>query len=137
MRYMILLKSTPETEATALLPGNPFTSLNEFHHTLARAGVLLDASALQPSARGWRIRYDGQHSSMQKGPFAHPGDLVAGYTLIQVRSQEEALVWSRRFPGPVGDGSSAEIEVRPLYDATDFGADGSLAGSAAIQSPKP
>jgi hypothetical protein len=96
-------------------------SMAAFHEELARAGALLDASGLQPSAKGWRIKYKGEKRSVIDGPFAEAKELIAGYTIIQVKSKEEAMEWTRRFPNPAGDGKEAEIEVRQLYELDDFG----------------
>ena len=91
----------------------------KYHEELQRAGVLLDASGLQPSSKGWRIKYTGGKRTVIDGPFTEAKELVAGYTLIQVKSREEALEWARRFPNPaLADG---EIEVRQLYELDDFG----------------
>ena len=87
---------------------------------LAQAGVLLDGNGLQPTAKGWRIRYAGDKRTVVDGPFTEAKELVAGYTLIQVKSREEALEWSRRFPNPMGKGNKAEVEVRELYEDEDF-----------------
>ncbi|HVQ03296.1 MAG TPA: YciI family protein [Burkholderiaceae bacterium] len=120
MRFMILVKATRETER-GVMPGEALiASMAEFHEQLAKAGVLLDASGLQPSAKGWRVRYDGDRRSVLDGPFVESKELVAGYTLIQTRSRDEALEWARRFPNPAVDGGVAEIEVRQLYDLEDF-----------------
>jgi hypothetical protein len=120
MRFMILVKATRETER-GVMPGEALiASMAEFHEQLAKAGVLLDASGLQPSAKGWRVRYDGDRRSVLDGPFVESKELVAGYTLIQTRSRDEALEWARRFPNPAVDGDVAEIEVRQLYDLEDF-----------------
>src|SRR3546814_8148232 len=81
-----------------------------YNHTLAQAGALLDAAGLQPSSAGWRIRYADGRRSVVDGPFAECKELVAGYTVIQARSREEALEWTRRFPAPMGAGVQAEIE---------------------------
>jgi hypothetical protein len=117
---MILVKATRETER-GVMPGEALiASMAEFHEQLAKAGVLLDASGLQPSAKGWRVRYDGDRRSVLDGPFVESKELVAGYTLIQTRSRDEALEWARRFPNPAVDGGVAEIEVRQLYDLEDF-----------------
>jgi hypothetical protein len=121
MRFMILVKATRETER-GVMPGEALiASMAEFHEQLAKAGVLLDASGLQPSAKGWRVRYDGDHRSVLDGPFVESKELVAGYTLMQTRSRDEALEWARRFPNPAVDGGVAEIEVRQLYELDDFG----------------
>ena len=124
MRFMILVKATPQTEAEG--PGfKPdealMAAMADYHEQLVKAGVLLDAAGLQPSAKGWRIRHEGGKRTVIDGPFAEAKELVAGYTLIQVRSREEALEWARRFPNPMGEGARAEVEVRQLYELDDFG----------------
>jgi len=120
---MILVRATADSEAGRFPPGceQVFAAMADYHQQLAQAGVLLDGSGLQPTRRGWRVRYgeDGQRSVVD-GPFAEAKELIAGYTLIQVASREEALEWSRRFPNPVGEGRPAEIEVRQLYELDDF-----------------
>jgi len=122
MRFMILVKATRDSEA-GLLPGDELISrMAEFHEELARAGALLDASGLWPSSEGWRIVHSGQERpAMTCGPFAETKMLIAGYTIIEVASREEAIEWSRRFPNPAMDGGEAEIEVRRLYELDDFG----------------
>jgi hypothetical protein len=121
MRFMILVKATPETER-GVMPSEPLiASMAEFHEQLAKAGVLLDASGLKPSGKGWRVQYDGTQRRVVDGPFAEAKELVAGYTLIQTRNRDEALEWTRRFPNPSVDGGVAEIEVRQLYELDDFG----------------
>jgi len=120
MRFMILVKATPQSEAGAMPEQELFTAMADYHEQLAKAGVLLDASGLQPSAKGWRIRYsEGQRATVIDGPFAETKELVAGYTLIQVRSRDEALEWTRRFPAPFLQGE-CEIEVRQVYELEDF-----------------
>lgn len=120
MRFMILVKASAQSEAGVMPEENLIAAMADYHDQLAKAGVLLDASGLQPSAKGWRIRYSGGQRTVIDGPFAESKELVAGYTLIQVRSRQEALEWTRRFPAPHGDGIEAEIEVRQLYELDDF-----------------
>jgi hypothetical protein len=91
-----------------------------FHEELAKAGALVDASGLKPSSNGWRIRYDGRKTTVVDGPFTETKELVAGYTIIDVKSREEALEWTKRFPNPSLDQGNAEIEVRPFYELEDF-----------------
>jgi len=122
MRFMIIVKATPDSEA-GRFPPNPeplFQSMAAFHEELARAGALLDASGLQPSSKGWRVQYDGKKRTVVDGPFTESKELIAGYTLIQTRTREEALEWSKRFPNPIGEGVSCHIEVRQLYEMEDF-----------------
>jgi hypothetical protein len=122
MRFMIIVKATPDSEAGRFPPDSAqlFAAMGQYHQQLAQAGVLLDASGLQPSSKGWRVRYEGSKATVADGPFTQSRELVAGYTLIQVRSREEALEWTRRFPNPVGADKPAEIEVRQLYELEDF-----------------
>ena len=123
MRFMILVRATPqtETEADTLFSDTALmAAMTDYHDALAKAGVLLDAAGLKPSAAGWRVRYAGDRRTVIDGPFAETKELLAGYTLIQVRSRDEAMEWARRFPNPMGAGAAAEIEVRPLYEAEDL-----------------
>ena len=122
MRFMIIVKANADTEA-GIFPrfDAVMAAMSSYNEALQLAGVLLDANGLKPSAQGWRIHYgtDGQRRVVD-GPFAETKELVAGYTLIQVRSVEEAMEWARRFPAPMGEGVAATIEVRPLYELDDF-----------------
>ncbi len=120
MRFMIIVKATPDSEAGVMPEEKLIAEMATYHEELAQAGVLLDASGLQPSAKGWRIRYDGGRRAVIDGPFAESKELIAGYTLIQVKSREEAMEWTRRFPNPAGEGRHAEIEVRRLFELEDF-----------------
>jgi len=120
MRFMIIVKASASTEAGVMPEESLFAAMDDYHQQLAQAGALLDGSGLKPSSQGWRIRYQGNERRVIDGPFAETKELVAGYTLIQVSSREEALEWSRRFPNPQGPGLDAEIEVRPLYEMDDF-----------------
>jgi hypothetical protein len=120
MRFMIIVKASADTEAGVMPEERLMAAMVGYHEALAKAGVLLEASGLQPSAKGWRIRYRGDRRIVTDGPFADTKDLIAGYTLIQVRGREEAMEWARRFPAPMGDGVDAEIEVRPLFEMEDF-----------------
>ena len=107
MRFMIVVKANKESEAGVKPPEELFAEMADYHEQLAKAGVLLDASGLQPSSKGWRIRYSGGKRAVIDGPFTEAKELIAGYTIIQVKSREEALEWSRRFPNPTIDGRTA------------------------------
>ena len=123
MRFMIIVKSCPEFEAevTPAAPEELMAEMAAYHEELARAGVLLDGSGLHPSRTGWRVQYGADGSTrVVDGPFAEAKELIAGYTLIQVRSREEALEWSRRFPNPAGRGKEAVIELRQLIELDEF-----------------
>lgn len=120
MRFMIIVKATADTEAGVMPEEGMVDAMADYHEKLAAAGALIDASGLQPSARGWRVRYRGDERLVTDGPFPESKELIAGYTLIRAASREEALAWSRRFPNPVGAGRDAEIEVRQLFELEDF-----------------
>ena len=121
MRFMIIVKATRDSEA-GVMPGEDLlATMQKYHEELQKAGVLVDASGLKPSSRGWRIRYSGGKRTVVDGPFAETKELIAGYTIIDVKSREEALEWTRRFPNPSIDGNTGEIEVRPFFALEDFG----------------
>ena len=121
MRFMIIVKATQDSEAGVMPEEKLIAKMAKYHEELAKAGVLLDASGLQPSSKGWRIKYSGATRTFVYGPFAETKELIAGYTLIQVKSREEAIEWTRRFPNPAVDGKEGEIEVRQLFELEDFG----------------
>lgn len=118
MRFMILVKASKDSEA-GVMPGEDM--LNEmlaYHSDLAKAGVLLDGNGLHPSAKGWRISWKNGEKLVTDGPFTEAKELVAGYTIIQVKSREEAVEWASRFPNPqLEDG---EIEIRQMFELDDF-----------------
>ena len=119
MRFMILVKATKESEAGVMPTEELLTAMADYHEQLSKAGVLLDGNGLHPSSRAWRINWAGGRKTIVDGPFAEAKELVAGYTIIDVKSREEALEWTRRFPNPsLNDG---EIEVRQMFELSDFG----------------
>ncbi|MFK4440980.1 hypothetical protein ABH944_000633 [Caballeronia udeis] len=136
MRFMIMVKATEKTEAGILPEDALIIAMTTYHEELAKAGVLLDANGLQPSAKGWRVRYEGGRRTVIDGPFAETKELVAGYTLIQVRSREEAIEWARRFPAPMGEYESGEIEVRQLFELDEFGPRESIERFRALQAAR-
>jgi hypothetical protein len=121
MRFMIIVKATKDSEAGVMPEEKLLAEMATYHEELAKAGALLDGSGLQSSAKGWRIKYSGAKRTVIDGPFAETKELIAGYTLIQAKSREEALEWTKRFPNPAGDGKQGEIEVRQLFELEDFG----------------
>jgi hypothetical protein len=120
MRFMILVKATQDSEAGRMPPESLFADMAKYHEELQKAGMLLDASGLKPSNKGWRINYDRAKRSFVDGPFAETKELVAGYTIIQAKSREEAIEWTKRYPNPAVDGVKAQIEVREFYELEDF-----------------
>jgi len=121
MKFMILVKATKDSEAGVLPTNDLMVEMVGFHEEMAKAGVLVDGAGLKRSAEGWRIKYDkGGKRSFVDGPFTETKELVAGYTIIDVKSKEEAVAWTKRFPNPSLDGGLAEIEVRPFFSLEDF-----------------
>jgi len=118
---MVMVRATADSEAGAMPSERLLAAMTRFNEELAQAGVLLAGEGLQPSARGKRVRFgaDGGRTVVD-GPFAETRELVAGFWLWQVRSMDEAVEWVRRCPAPF-DGA-CEIEIRPLFEAEDFGA---------------
>ena len=120
MRFMIIVKATQNSEDGVMPEESLLNEMVTYHEELQKAGVLIEGSGLHPSSKGWRIKYSGDKHSIVDGPFAKTKELIAGYTLIQVKTKEEALEWTRRFPNPAGKGLEAEIEVRQLFELEDF-----------------
>lgn len=120
MRYMILVKGDDRTEAGELPEPELVDEMARFHEQLSSAGILVDASGLQSTAKGFRIRYEGDRRSVVDGPFSETKELLAGYTIIDVPSREEALSWAKRFPNPRGGGRPCEVEVRLMFELDDF-----------------
>lgn len=121
MRYMIIVKATKDSEAGVMPPEHLFAEMAAYHEALAKAGVLLDANGLSATSEGWRVRYDGARRAVIDGPFAETKELIAGYTIINVKSRAEAVEWTRKFPNPTLDGADCEIEVRRMFELEDFG----------------
>jgi hypothetical protein len=121
MRFMIIVKATRDSEAGVMPEEQLIAEMATYHEELQKAGVLVDASGLQASSKGWRITYSGGKRTVIDGPFAETKELIAGYTLIQVKSREEAIEWTKRFPNPAIGGKEGEIEVRQLFELEDFG----------------
>lgn len=124
MRYMIIVRATPMSEA-GVMPEDPklLQDMADYHEELARAGVLLDGSGLRPSSEGWRIGWAGRGKPvLTDGPFAETKELIAGYWLWKCRSKEDAISWVKRCPNPM-PGEDSEIEIRQVFEAEDFGAE--------------
>ena len=121
MRFMILVKATKDSEAGVMPEEKLMAAMATFHEELAKAGMLLDANGLQPSSKAWRIKFSGNKRMVMDGPFTETKEVVAGYTIIQVKSRKEALDWAKRMPNPAIDGKEGEIEVRQLFELEDFG----------------
>lgn len=121
MRFLILVKASAGSEDGVMPSEQQINDMAAFHEALHQAGKLLDASGLHPSGKGWRINYQDSKTTITDGPFTETRELIAGYTLIQADSREEALSWTKRFPNPATDGGIGQIEVRQLFEKEDFG----------------
>jgi hypothetical protein len=120
MRFMIIVKGTKDTEAGVMPEEKLLVEMASYHEELAKAGLLLDGSGLKPTSKGARIKFSGGKRTWIDGPFTESKEVIAGYTLIQAKSREEAIQWAKRFPNPAGDGKDAEIEIRELFELEDF-----------------
>jgi hypothetical protein len=121
MRFMVMVKATPDSEAGVLPDEQLLTDMGRFNEDLVRAGVMQAGEGLRPSSDGVRVKFSGSERTVVDGPFGHTSELVAGFWLWTLDSMEEAIEWVKRCPNPMpGD---SEIEIRPLYEAEDFGAD--------------
>ncbi len=120
MRFMIIVKGDERIEAGEMPRDEDIAAMADFHEELARAGVLVAADGLQPSSKGFRVRYNGDEREVIDGPFAETRELIGGFTVIRVDSREEAEAWARRFPNPAGEGNPCEIEVRQVFELDDF-----------------
>jgi hypothetical protein len=122
MKFMVLVKATKDSEAGKMPSESLISEMVGFHEEMAKAGILVDGAGLRASNHGWRIKYgkNGKRT-MVDGPFAETKELVAGYTIIDVKSREEAIAWTKRLPNPSIDGGDGEIEVRPYFELDEFG----------------
>lgn len=120
MRVMVLVKATKDSEAGMMPSTELMEAMGKFNEALVDAGIMLAGDGLKPSAQGKRVAFDGASRLVIDGPFAETKELVAGYWLWEVKDMAEALEWVKRCPNPMPGPS--EIEIRPLYEITDFGA---------------
>lgn len=120
MRYMIIRKADPDTEASAMPSTELAAAMMAYNEEMVKAGVLVGGDGLRPTSDGFRVSFSAGKPTVVDGPFAEAKELVAGYTLINVASHEEAVEWARRWPAEDGDGN-VQLEVRRLYEIDDFG----------------
>jgi len=120
MRVMVIVKATKQSEASEMPSKKMLAEMGAFNDELIKAGVMLDGAGLKASSHGKRLRFTGAERTVIDGPFAETKELIAGYWLWQVASLEEAMAWAKRCPHP-HPGNDTEIEIRPLFEASDFG----------------
>src|ERR687889_649400 len=121
MRFMIIIKADKNTEAGVLPDEKLLTEMGKFNEELVKAGVMLAGEGLQPSSKGARVRFSGEKRTVMDGPFAEAKELIAGFWIWQVKSLDEAIEWVKRCPNPMG--TESEIEIRQIFEASDFGAE--------------
>jgi len=119
MRVMVMVKATKDSEAGVMPSEKLLADMGQFNEQLVKAGLMLAGEGLHPSSKGARVRFSGAKRSVIDGPFAETKELVAGYWLWQVRSLDEAIEWVKRCPNPMA--GESEIEIRPVFEAADFG----------------
>jgi hypothetical protein len=121
MRVMVFVKATKESEAGIIPSEEMFADMMKFNEELVKAGIMQAGEGLHPSSKGKRVRFSGDKRTVIDGPFAETKELVAGYWLWNVKSMGEAVEWVKRCPNPMP--GESEIEIRPLYEVEDFGAE--------------
>ena len=122
MRFMVIVKATKDSEAGTMPGQELLAAMGTYNEDLVNAGIMLSGDGLHPSSRGARVRFSGDRRTVVDGPFPETTDLVAGFWLWQVRSKEEAIEWVKRCPNPM-PGTEAEIEIRQVFEADEFGAE--------------
>ena len=122
MRFMIIVKASKDSEAGKLPSQELLTAMGKYNEELVKAGIMLAGEGLHPTSKGARVRFSGDRRTVLDGPFPETKDLVAGFWLWQVKSKEEAIEWVKRCPNPM-PGTEAEIEIREVFEAEDFGAE--------------
>ncbi len=122
MKFMIIRKADKDTEAGMMPTEQLVTDMLKYNEEMIKAGVMVDGMGLQPSSKGARIKFNAGKPTVIDGPFAEAKELVAGFTLIQVKSREEALEWVKRWP-PIDGNGNVDLELRQIYEAEDFGAE--------------
>jgi len=126
MRFMILRKADSDTEAGMMPDEELITAMGKYNEEMIKAGVMLAGDGLKPSSAGTRVEFSGGRPTVIDGPFAETNELIAGFSIIDVKSKEEAIEWVRRWP-PIDGNGNVEIEIRPLYELSDFGDSEALA----------
>jgi hypothetical protein len=119
MRVMVMVKATKDSEAGVMPSSELLEAMGKFNEELAKAGIMLSGDGLKPTSQGKRIAFDGPRRTVIDGPFAETRELVAGFWMWEVRDMAEAVEWVKRCPNPMPGPS--EIEIRPVYELTDFG----------------
>lgn len=119
MRFMVIVKATPESEKDGALPDPQLLAeMGKYNEELMQAGVLVALDGLHPSSKGARVKFSGKSRTVVDGPFAETKELIAGFSILQVRSLEEAIEWVKR--GPNCSADDYEVEIRQIFEMDDF-----------------
>ena len=121
MRVIVMVKATKESEAGKMPDEKLLTEMGKYNEELVKAGIMVAGEGLHPSSKGKRVRFSGPRRTVIDGPFAETKELLAGYWLWNVKSMDEAVEWLKRCPNPHNEES--EVEIRPVFEAEDFGAE--------------
>ena len=120
MRFIVMVKATPNSEAGVMPPPEMFEAMGKYNEELIKAGIMKAGEGLQPSSKGARVHFSGATRTVVDGPFAETKELVAGYWLWECKSLEEAIAWVKKCPNPM-PGEDSDIEIRRIYEDADFG----------------
>ena len=132
MRFLIIRKADEETEAGMMPSEELIVAMGRYVEEMVNAGVMVSGDGLQPSSKGARVKFNGGKPTVTDGPFTETKELIAGFSIIDVASKEEAIEWVRRWPQIDGHGN-VEIEIRPFYELSDFGESEGLEHHARLQ----
>jgi hypothetical protein len=122
MRFMVIVKATPESEAGVLPTQQLLADMGKYNEELVKAGVMLAGEGLQPSSKGARVKFSGNKRTVIDGPFSETKELIAGFWLWETKSLAEAIEWAKRCPNPMPNEDSV-IEIRQVFESDDFGAE--------------
>lgn len=121
MRFMVMVKATPNSEAGVMPKPEMFEAMGKYNEELVKAGIMKMGDGLKPSKHGARVHFSGASRTVVDGPFPETKELVAGFWLWECKSLEEAIAWAKKCPNPM-PGEDSDIEIRPFYEMEDFGA---------------
>jgi hypothetical protein len=121
MRVMVLLKANKDSESGVMPSQKLLEDMGKYNEELVNAGIMLAGEGLHPTSKGKRVRFSGAKRSVIDGPFAETKELIAGFWIWKVKSMDEAIEWIKRCPNPTGE--EAEVEIRQVFEAEDFGAE--------------
>jgi hypothetical protein len=121
MRVMVLIKADDNSEAGTMPDERMLTEMGAYNEQLVNAGIMKAGEGLHPSSRGKRVRFSGSQRTVVDGPFTEAKELIAGFWIWEVKSMDEAIEWVKKMPNPMPDAASSEVEIRQVFEATDFG----------------